>query len=109
MRQKDEWMYPHAVTGQLGEARGEAWQELTEHIATLDEEHLDSLAFQLVMVRLCGCATCQPGSYRLSLGCATCAFRTVSNLKTSDGQLIRRYHTARDEVQAFLTSREKAS
>ncbi len=109
MHPKDEWIYPHAVTAQLAGARGETWRELAEYVASLDEDHADSLAFALMMIRLCGCASCQPGSYKLSLGCATCAFRTVSNLKSSDGQMLRRYHAARDEVHSFLSQRERAS
>ncbi len=109
MRQKDEWIYPHVVTAHLGAARGDTWRELTEQVASLDEDHPDSLAFSLMMIRLCGCASCQPGSYKLSLGCTTCAFRTVANLKGTDGQLLRRYHIARDEVQEFMTHRERAS
>ncbi len=104
MRQhNDEWLYPHSVTPQLQQARGMTWRELTEYISMLEEDHEDSLAFSLMMIRLCGCATCQPGCYKLSLGCGTCAFRTIANLKSPDSQLVRRYQAAREEVQQFLT------
>ncbi len=109
MRGNDEWMYPHAITPRLGEARGESWQELTHYIASLDEDHEDSLAFTLMMIRLCGCDSCQPGGFRLSLGCETCAFRTIANTKGSDSQLVRGYDAARNEVQQFLAHRKNNS
>lgn len=109
MRCKDEWLFPLSVTTELHEARGESWQELTGYISTLDETHEDSLAFGLMMIQLCGCATCQPGCYKLSLGCGTCAYRTVANIKGADSQLLRRYHGAREQVRQFLYPQEKAS
>lgn len=106
MRPKYEWMFPHAAAPQLSGARGESWRELVEYVSTLDEQHEDSLAFTLMMVRLCGCVSCQPGCFKLSLGCATCAYRTVANLKTTDSQLVRRFQSAREEIQSFLTIQE---
>lgn len=109
MRLKYQWMFPHSAAPQLRNARGDGWRELVDEVSPLDEEHEDSLAFTLLMVRLCGCATCQPGSFRLSLGCGTCAYRTVSNLKGSDNQLVRRYHAAREELRSFVSLRELQS
>lgn len=109
MRHKDEWLFPLSATPVLNGARGKSWQELTEYIGTLEEDHEDSLAFGLMMVQLCGCASCQPGSYKLSLGCGTCAYRTVANIKSTDSQLLRRYHSARIQVQQFLYGKEEAS
>lgn len=109
MRQRDEWLYPHWVTPHLQQARGPLWGELIEYLATLDESHEDSLAFALLMIRLCGCTGCQPGSYKLSLGCATCAFRTVANTKGSDNALLRRYQSAREEIQHFLAEQQRQS
>ena len=102
MRLRYEWMFPHSALPALLDARGDQWRELVQRISTLDEEHEDSLGFMLMMVRLCGCATCQPGSFRLSLGCGTCAYRTVANSKGSDGQLIQNFYIARDEVITFV-------
>jgi hypothetical protein len=102
MRGSDQWLYPHAVTPLLADARGESWRELTQYLAPLEEEHEDCLAFSLMMIRLCGCVSCQPGGYRLSLGCGTCAFRTVANVKGSDIHLLKEYNAARHEVLQFL-------
>lgn len=101
MRLRYEWMFPHSATAALRDARGEQWRDLVEHISQLDEEDEQSLGFTLMMVRMCGCATCQPGSFRLSLGCGTCAYRTVANAKGSDMQLIQNFHVACDEIAIF--------
>jgi hypothetical protein len=102
MRRKEEWLFPLSVSPSLQSARGDQWRELTEHISTLDEEHIDSLAFGLMMIQLCGCATCQPGCYKLSLGCSTCAYRTVANIKGTDSQVLRRFQNARSQVEQFI-------
>lgn len=106
MRGNNEWLYPASATPQLREARGDEWRELTEYVASLEEEHEDSLAFALMMVKICGCLNCQPGGYKLSLGCGTCAFRAAANLKGSDNQLLRRYQSSREEVLTFLETKE---
>lgn len=106
MYRNNELMFPHSAVPALKGVRNGAWLELTEHIETLDEADEESLAFTLMMVRLCGCLNCQPGSYRLSLGCGTCASRVVASFKGSDAALLRRFRKAREEVEAFLASRK---
>jgi hypothetical protein len=109
MRGNNEWMFPVSATPLIREARGDEWRELTEYVESLDEEHEDSLAFTLMMVKICGCLSCQPGGYKLSLGCSTCAFRASANLKGSDNQVLRRYQAAREEVRTFLSERERTN
>lgn len=106
MRRKEEWLFPLSVTPALQGARGDQWRELTEHITSLDEDHVDSLAFGLMMIQLCGCATCQPGCYKLSLGCGTCAYRTVANIKGTDSQVLRRFQNARSQVEQFIQTQD---
>lgn len=106
MRGNNEWMFPLSATPLLREARGDEWRELTNYVESLDEEHEDSLAFALMMVKICGCLNCQPGGYKLSLGCGTCAFRAAANLKGTDHQVLRRYRAAREEVNCFLAERQ---
>ena len=106
MRRKEEWLFPLSVTPSLQNARGDQWRELTDYVSSLDEEHIDSLAFGLMMVQLCGCATCQPGCYKLSLGCTTCAYRTVANIKGTDSQVLRRFQMARGQVEQFIQTKQ---
>ncbi|MDQ7029433.1 MAG: hypothetical protein Q9O62_06480 [Ardenticatenia bacterium] len=102
MFRNNELIYPQSVTKWLAELRGQKWKRLVEYVSELPETHEDALAFQLMMVRLCGCLTCQPGGYKLSLGCKTCASRTVSSFSGSDSALLRRYRQAQQEVREFL-------
>jgi hypothetical protein len=106
MYRNNELMFPHSAVSALKGVRSGAWAELTEHVAQLDEADEESLAFQLMMIRLCGCLNCQPGSYKLSLGCDTCASRAAAGFKGSDSALLRRFRKAQEEIRAFLASRE---
>jgi hypothetical protein len=105
MFRNNELMFPHRAVPALVRVRNGAWQELTEHIADLDESEEESLAFSLMMIKLCGCLKCQPGCFKLSLGCSTCASRAISGFKGPDSALIRRFRKAQEEVQAFLDDR----
>ena len=60
----------------------------------------------MMMIRLGSCLTCDLDSYRASLGCCTCAARSVSGFKGSDRDLIRLFEEAREEVRAYVTSDE---
>jgi hypothetical protein len=57
-----------------------------------------------MMIRLGSCLTCDLDSYRASLGCCTCARRSVSGFKGSDRDLIHQFEEAREEVRAYLES-----
>jgi len=59
------------------------------------------------MVRLSECMKCDLGSYKASLGCASCARRAVNSAKLSDAALVKRFEKARIEVHEFLAKREK--
>ena len=102
-------LYPNTVTRELADLRTSTWYDFVKEIESLDDTHEDALAFQLTMIDLCGCLRCQPGSYRLSLGCKTCASRTVSNYAGSDASLLRRFKKAKSKIGEFLTDgiREK--
>jgi hypothetical protein len=59
-----------------------------------------------MMIRLGSCLTCDLDSYRASLGCCTCARRSVGGFKGSDRELIHLVEEARDEVRDYLASGE---
>lgn len=105
MFRNNELMFPHSAVSSLTEVRNGSWRELTEHVAGLSETEVESLAFSLMMIKLCGCLKCQPGCYKLSLGCATCASRAIGSFKGADSVLLKRYRKAYDEVNGFLANR----
>ncbi len=97
-----EILFPNRCIRQLAGLRGPDWDTLIKKIAELPEPHEDSLAFSLMMIKLGSCLTCDLDSYRASLGCITCAKRTVAGFKGSDNLLRKRFEEARKEVRAYL-------
>lgn len=101
-----EILFPPRCIPQLRDLRGPEWAELVDHIATLPDGHEDVLGFSLTMIKLGSCLTCDLDSYRASLGCCTCARRTVAGFKNSDRDIIRLFEEAREEVRVYLASDE---
>lgn len=85
--------------------RGPQWEELVSRVSRLPEDHVDSLALSLLMIRLCNCLKCNLGSYKASLGCCACAQRALSGFKGSENALLRRVEGSRRQVIAYLESR----
>ena len=113
MYPRTEILFPHRSISSLKGVRNGEWQKLIERVAALPETHEDSLAFSLMMIKLCDCMNCDLGSYKASLGCSTCARRAISALKGSDRILMRHFEKAKAEVLAYLESigmkKEKAA
>jgi hypothetical protein len=84
--------------------RGPAWADLIDHITALPDGHEDVLALSLMAIRMASCLTCDLDSYRASLGCCTCARRTIAGYKGTDRELIRSYEETREEVREYLES-----
>lgn len=97
---KTPFLFPHESVPFLKELRDESWAELVDRIAVLPETEEQSLAFQLMMIRICGCLRCT--NYKASLGCTVCSQRAVRNSKAPSGALLRWFSKAEEEVLAFL-------
>lgn len=97
-----EILFPPRCIEQLGDLRGPKWQDLIQRISRLPHNHEEVLAFGLMMIRLGSCLTCDLDSYRASLGCCTCARRTVSGYKEDDTSLLEVYEKALDEVKMYI-------
>jgi hypothetical protein len=104
MYPRTEILFPHRSISALKGLKGSRWRELVERVAALPETHEDSLAFSLMMIKLCDCVNCDLGSYKASLGCSTCARRTISAIKGPDTILMRHFEKAKEEVLAYLES-----
>jgi len=97
-----EILFPPRCIPQLRNLRGEKWAELVDRISSLPDEHEDVLGFSLMMINLSSCLTCDLDSYRASLGCCTCARRTVAGFKGSDTDMVHLFEKARQEVRERL-------
>jgi len=106
MYPESEILFPPRCIPQLRDLRGPEWAELIDHIAALPDGHEDVLGFSLTMIRLGSCLTCDLDSYRASLGCCTCARRSVGGFKGSDKELVHLFEEAREEVRDYLSSGE---
>jgi len=108
MYPESEILFPSRCIPQLRDLRGHKWAELVDHVITLPDGHEDVLGFSLMIIKMASCLTCDLDSYRASLGCCTCARRTVAGFKGSDKEALRRFEQAREEVRNYLASDELA-
>jgi hypothetical protein len=98
MYTKNELMFPHYAIPRLRDARGPAWRDLVDRVASLPETHEEVLAFMLMMIRLNGCMPCETDSYRAMRGCSMCTLQTLRRFKEPDVALIRMYDEALDDI-----------
>lgn len=101
-----ELLFPHRSARALAGLRDQEWDRLVQRIAGLPEMDQDSLAFSLLVIRMCDCLSCDMGSYKASLGCTACAQRAVAGNRDLDGNLAEAFEAAKAEVIAYLNSRE---
>ncbi len=101
-----EILFPPHCISQLRSLRGPKWADLVDRVAELPDGHIDVLAFSLTVIELSSCLTCDLDSYRATLGCCTCAQRSVSGFKGSDEDLIALFKEKREDVQAYLGSKD---
>jgi hypothetical protein len=99
---KPEILFAHWAVRSLKDARGPKWKKLVQEIAALPEDHPDALAFQLMMIRLNGCVTCDARKYSERGGCARSSLTTLAFSKESEENLLARYRAARKEIAQTL-------
>lgn len=102
--QRSDILFPHRCVAMMKGLRSSLWQDLINRIADLPDTHPDSLAFALMIIKLSGCLDCDLDSYKASLGCCTCAKRTINAFKGSDKVLLRRFEEARRELAEYMKS-----
>lgn len=102
---KTPFLFPHSSVPFLRAMREEAsWADLVKRVSDLPETAEDSLAFQLMMVRICGCLRCT--NYKANLGCTTCSQRAVRNSKSSTNAIMHAFTKAQEEVRSFLLNQD---
>ncbi len=95
----NELLFPPYVIPKLRHSRGSRWQTLVDQVADLAEDHPESLAFSLMMIRLDGCLGCETDSYRAMRGCDNCAQQTLRRFKGSDRELLAYYKQALRDIR----------
>ena len=105
MYPESEILFPYRAISPLRRERGEIWRDLVSQVASQQDGREDTLAFCLMMIRLCDCLNCDQSSYKASLGCISCAQRTVAAEKTSDLMLRQTFEQTRTEIQQQIIVR----
>jgi hypothetical protein len=106
---RTELLYAHWATRSLHGARGPKWKKLVQEIQALPETHPDALAFELMMVRLNSCVTCDARKYVEKGGCARCSLTTLTFSKESEEALLARFRAARKEISQVLKEEKRAA
>lgn len=104
---RTELLYAHWATRSLQNARDAKWKKLVQEIQALPETHPDALAFELMMVRLNSCVTCDARKYVERGGCARCSNTTLSFSKDSEEALLARFRAARKEISQALKDQNR--
>ncbi len=99
-----EILFPPSCIKSLRELRGPKWRELIDHILTLPNNHEEVLAFGLLIIDESSCLTCSLDSYRASLGCCTCAQRSISGYKGDDEELLADYHKHLAKIRKYINN-----
>lgn len=107
MYSDNDILFPHHVIPSLKDLRGDEWADLVERISKLPENHEDTLAFMLMMIRLNNCMGCETDSYRAMRGCTSCAHQTLRRFKGEDSELLQMFQKAVKDVRLFAYQTEK--
>lgn len=98
-----EILFPMRVAPQLRELRGVQWQDTVDGAVQAGDASSEQLGLSLVMIRLAGCLTCHPDSYRAMRGCTLCAMATVRRFRGEDRDLVALVEQARAELEANVS------
>ncbi len=98
-----EILFPMRVAPTLRELRGRRWRRLVDRSIQAPDAALDQLAFSLMMIRLAGCLTCHPDSYRALRGCTACSSQVIRRFRGEDEDLAAQFQRAKTDVSLFLS------
>lgn len=104
-----EILFPMRVAPSLRDLRGRKWRRLVERAMEAPDGEQPQLAFVLLLIRLAGCLTCHPDSYRALRGCTACATHVVRRHRGDDDDLTGLYQRALADIEAYLTELEGGS
>jgi hypothetical protein len=87
----NDLLFPPSTIPHIRNSRGPEWQKLVDRVSELPEDHAESLAFCLAMIRFNGCMACETDSYRAMRGCTACALQTLRRHKGPDSDILDLY------------------
>jgi len=98
-----ELLFPPRVLSELGEARGDSWQDLITMVQKAGNASPEESAIVLVMARLNNCAACSTDSFRSTHGCEACSKQSLKRFRGPDEELVKLFEAASIEVKDYLT------
>ena len=98
-----EILFPMRVAPGLRDLRGRKWRRLVERAVEAPDGEEPQLAFGLLLIRLAGCLTCHPDSYRALRGCTACATHVVRRHRGDDDDLTELYQRALTDIELYLS------
>ncbi len=102
-----ELFFPLRLVHRLKDSKSDNWKKLVNQISKIEGCTINSLSFQLLMVRLAGCANCDSDSYRAMRGCEFCAKQTLKRYKGNDSDLLTIFYHTKEEIKEYLQNREQ--
>jgi len=104
-----EILFPMRVAPGLRDLRGRKWRRLVEQAMQAPDGDGPQLAFGLLLIRLAGCLTCHPDSYRALRGCTACATHVVRRHRGDDDDLVELYQRAESDIELYLAELERGA
>jgi len=102
-----EILFPMRVAPGLRDLRGKKWGRLVEGALESADGEQPQLAFGLLLIRLAGCLTCHPDSYRALRGCTACATHVVRRHRGDDDDLVELYQRALSDIELHLAELDR--
>lgn len=97
-----ELLFPIRVIPALKDLRDPEWSVLIEKVQDAPADDPVTLGFVLMMVRLCGCVSCNADSFRAMRGCSQCARQIVRRYRGGDVEMNGLYQEACHEMEKYL-------
>jgi hypothetical protein len=99
-----ELLFPMRVASSLREMRGDIWKDLVDRACIAEAASTDRLAFNLLIIRLCNCLSCQTHSYRALHGCEQCAKQSVRRFRGEDTELVQQFEDAVADINIHINN-----
>ena len=96
-----ELIFPPKLIPSLRDFRDTSWAQLVDRIGGLERSHPERLAFELLIVRWCGCINCQADSFRAMQGCFLCASQAVRRYRGTSSDLKELFEETVREIKAY--------
>ena len=104
-----ELLFPPRIIPSLRTLRGATWKKMVEQVEKSGDMSPEKIGFVLLMVKICGCTSCNADSFRAMQGCTQCSKQAIRRLKEPDKTLVKFFISSKQEVVEFLAENSKSA